>query len=212
MAIHQTENSLESQVLYVLGQYKEIALEKFERHFGDLSPQCSEEHLLAFWEHLEGRREWDGDPQSEEWYGGLLLGPILQLQRWVESPAPAMVPSGVVWERLVQIGLLIADATAQLEARANGGQRNEARIEDVEQRIIRNIAKRAVSYRQDQQLKPGWIEHCKRLIEEGVAIARLGDILDAPGYDPNLAKIQPATLRRWAREAGVRFKVGRPKK
>lgn len=212
MAIHQTESSLDAQVLRVLGQYKEIALEKFEKHFGDVSPPLSEERMLAFWEHLDGRRGWDGIPQVEEWYGALLLGPILQLQRWIESPAPSFVPSFMVLGRLVQIGLLIADATAQLDVREKSKQDGEVRFEDVERQVLSDIAKRAVAHRPDQQLKPNWIAHCERLVKEGRSIDRLSDLLDVAGYDPALTKIQSATLRRWASEVGVRFKAGRPKK
>ena len=75
-------------------------------------------------------------------------------------------------------------------------------------------AKHAVSQRKDQQLKPGWIEHCKNAIGSGVVIAQLNDLFSIDGCNPDFKKhIDVRTLKAWAtEEAGITFKPGRPKK
>jgi hypothetical protein len=68
-----------------------------------------------------------------------------------------------------------------------------------------------VSHRSDQRLKPYWLDHCKTALASGVEISTVNDLLNLEGYDPSLARISGQTLRKWAREAGVLFKAGRPK-
>lgn len=78
----------------------------------------------------------------------------------------------------------------------------------------RRFAKHAVSNREDQQLKPQWEAHCKKAIESGIEIARLNDLFQIEGCNPDFKKnIDVRTLKRWAKEStGIVFKAGRPKK
>lgn len=81
------------------------------------------------------------------------------------------------------------------------------------QHQITSAAKHAVNSREDQQLKPGWMEHVKCCIKRGLVISNIGDLLNESGYDPLLANVTPATLKKWAKEAvpSLEFKPGRPK-
>ncbi len=72
--------------------------------------------------------------------------------------------------------------------------------------------KNAVSQREDQVLKPGWVAHCERALSGGLQIRCLDDLLNAPGYDPRITRIGERTLKDWAKESGIEFKAGRPKK
>lgn len=72
-------------------------------------------------------------------------------------------------------------------------------------------AKGSVSARRDQILKPNWIAHCKAVIASGQGIETLDDLLQLQGYDPEITTIQSATLRKWARSVGIKFKAGRKK-
>lgn len=74
------------------------------------------------------------------------------------------------------------------------------------------FAKEAVSFRLDQQLKLGWLEHCKNAKNNGFTINRLDDLLQLEGYVPEVTKISERTLKAWAKEAGIELKAGRPKK
>ena len=74
------------------------------------------------------------------------------------------------------------------------------------------MSKHAISHRADQQQKPGWIEHCKKAKQSGTKISALDDLTNIIGYDPRLLKVSPRTLKMWAREVGIEFKPGRPKK
>ncbi len=76
----------------------------------------------------------------------------------------------------------------------------------------RQTAIHAVSYRNDQQQKDGWIKHCHKAKESTASISTLDDLLDIPGYHPLVTKIARRTLKTWANEAGIVFKAGRPKK
>lgn len=69
----------------------------------------------------------------------------------------------------------------------------------------------AVSGRDDQILKPDWLKHCERALNEGRKIEQLNDLLGLQGYDARLTKISAITLKKWARESGVKFKSGRKK-
>ena len=73
-------------------------------------------------------------------------------------------------------------------------------------------AKKALSGRLDQQQKDGWIAHCRKAKASGATISNLDDLLSIAGYDPLALNITPRTLKTWAKEAGVGFKAGRPKK
>lgn len=74
------------------------------------------------------------------------------------------------------------------------------------------LGKTAVSHRADQQQKEGWKAHCKMAKESGVNIATLEDLTNIAGYDPLVLKVAPRTLKAWAKEEGIEFKPGRPKK
>lgn len=78
--------------------------------------------------------------------------------------------------------------------------------------VLSDIGMNAVSHRDDQKLKPLWIEHCKNAITKNLNINTLDDLLNIDGYDPSISKIAPRTLKAWARVAGITFKAGRPKK
>ncbi len=69
----------------------------------------------------------------------------------------------------------------------------------------------ALAHRTDQMLKPGWLDHCRSVIQSGKAISQLADLLDVEGYDSCVTRLQPRTLKKWAREVGVTFKPGRRK-
>lgn len=73
--------------------------------------------------------------------------------------------------------------------------------------------KRAVRFRSDQVLKPLWVKHVRACIERGVTINNVGDLLNEPGYAPQIASIAKLTLKAWAKEAvpSLKFKPGRPK-
>jgi hypothetical protein len=76
------------------------------------------------------------------------------------------------------------------------------------------IGKYAVSFREDQQLKPQWQAHCKKAVESGRTIAQLEDFFQIEGCSMDFKKnVDARTLKRWAKEAtGIEFKPGRPKK
>lgn len=78
--------------------------------------------------------------------------------------------------------------------------------------VLSGIGINAVSHRDDQKLKPLWIEHCKKAIASNLNINTLDDLLNINGYDPSISKIAPRTLKAWARLTGITFKAGRPKK
>ena len=83
---------------------------------------------------------------------------------------------------------------------------------DLEKDVRSRIGKEAVSHRRDMQLKALWHKHCQHALDSGETIRTLGDLLDLPGYEPEIAGKTPETLKRWAREAGIAFSHGRPKK
>ena len=87
----------------------------------------------------------------------------------------------------------------------------KARIAELPRIVLSEKGKKAVSNRTDQQQKYGWIEHCKTVVNSGAAIANLDDLLSVAGYDPDVLKITPRTLKAWAKEAGIAFKAGRPR-
>lgn len=70
----------------------------------------------------------------------------------------------------------------------------------------------ALSNRADQILKPRWLEHCKAVLSSGRAVEQLDDLADSESRRDEWSGISPRTLKKWAREAGVRFKAGRRKK
>ena len=69
-----------------------------------------------------------------------------------------------------------------------------------------------VAQRQDQLQKPGWLDHCKKVKQSGANISTLADLTNIAGYNPLALKVAPRTLKTWAKEAGIEFKPGRPKK
>lgn len=81
-----------------------------------------------------------------------------------------------------------------------------------EENFLSSLGSYAVSHRADQVLRPAWEDHCKKIISEGHSVSRLDDMLNIPGYDHEITKISPRTLKAWAREAGITLKAGRPKK
>lgn len=74
-----------------------------------------------------------------------------------------------------------------------------------------SAGKSAVSARQDQRLKPGWQDHCRKVIAGGLKIGQLDDLLNINGYDPMVIRISRQSLRKWARETGFVFISGRRK-
>ena len=70
----------------------------------------------------------------------------------------------------------------------------------------------AVSHREDQKQKQGWLEHCRRAKQSGKGISTLDDLLGIAGYDPLVTKITSRTLKAWAKKEGIELKPGRPKK
>uniref|UniRef100_Q47CK1 Uncharacterized protein n=1 Tax=Dechloromonas aromatica (strain RCB) TaxID=159087 RepID=Q47CK1_DECAR len=78
----------------------------------------------------------------------------------------------------------------------------------------KRAARKAVSNRDDQKLKLPFIDFCNDIVKKGQhsSIQRLDDLLNAEGYDPAVTKITPRTLKAWAKEAGISFKAGAPKK
>lgn len=78
--------------------------------------------------------------------------------------------------------------------------------------FLSKLGKDSVSHRNDQRLKPAWIEHCSKAKLGKRPVSTLDDLLNIDGYDPALAKISARTLKAWANEAGISFKAGRPKK
>ena len=84
--------------------------------------------------------------------------------------------------------------------------------DDKLRKVKSEMAKKAVAQRIDQKLKPKWIRHCLDVINSGVTISRLGDLLSAEGCDPAMAGIGERTLKEWAKGTGIEFKAGRPKK
>lgn len=85
----------------------------------------------------------------------------------------------------------------------------KARLADISKK---ESAINAVSGRDDQILKPEWLKHCKRALKEGHKIEQLNDLLGLQGYDVRLTKISASTLKKWARESGIKFKPGRKKR
>lgn len=71
----------------------------------------------------------------------------------------------------------------------------------------------AVSFRSDQQLKPSWMDHVRSCVKRGIRISCIVDLLNEPGYDPNIVSVAQSTLKAWAKEASpsIKFKPGRPK-
>lgn len=70
----------------------------------------------------------------------------------------------------------------------------------------------ALMHREDQRLKPEFQAFCRSIKEAGVEVRTLDDLLNVEGYAPRVTSIQPRTLKKWAREEGITFKAGRPKK
>lgn len=77
---------------------------------------------------------------------------------------------------------------------------------------LSEMGRRAVASRTDQKLKPGWIEHCETVKKNNIAVSTLDDLLSVSGYNPGVLNVTPRTLKAWAKEAGISFKAGRPKK
>ena len=69
----------------------------------------------------------------------------------------------------------------------------------------------ALAQREDQLLKPGWLEHCRAVIQSGKEIRQLNDLLNTEGYDPRVTRITDRTLKSWAKDVGISFKPGRKK-
>lgn len=70
----------------------------------------------------------------------------------------------------------------------------------------------ALAQREDQRLKPEFQAFCRAVKAAGVEVRRLDDLLNVEGYDPRITRIEARTLRKWAREQGITFVAGRPKK
>lgn len=107
------------------------------------------------------------------------------------------------------IGLLVMDGEKKLSIK---NKANKEKIEKLPALILSEQGKKSVSSRLDQQLKTGWIVHCENARLSGIQINRLDDLLQLEGYDPRITKVSERNLKKWAKEAGVTFKAGRPKK
>ena len=70
----------------------------------------------------------------------------------------------------------------------------------------------ALAQREDQRLKPEFLAFCRAVKAAGAEVRRLDDLLNVKGYDPRITSIEPRTLKKWAREEGITFMAGRPKK
>lgn len=72
----------------------------------------------------------------------------------------------------------------------------------------------ALSFRADQVVKPDFVAFVRRVIASGdhKEIKTINDLLDTPGYNHKVCTIAPTTLKKWAREEGMTFQRGRPKK
>ncbi len=70
----------------------------------------------------------------------------------------------------------------------------------------------ALAQREDQRLKPEFQAFCRAVKSAGAEVRRLDDLLNVEGYDPRITSIEARTLKKWAREEGITFKAGRPKK
>jgi hypothetical protein len=126
---------------------------------------------------------------------------------------------GLHWRRDQVIEHCACNVIAAMEACHFGKLLLDEKIESNPEKLAALIkahdskrAKSAVSNRSDQILKPGWLEHCKKVLDSGIAIKTLNDLLSVEGYDPAVTKITPLTLRTWAGSVGIEFKAGRPKK
>lgn len=99
-----------------------------------------------------------------------------------------------------------------LESLASNKNRTAKALLEGSKSRRKDLAKIAVSNRDDQKQKEGWLAHCKNALRNGAEISNLDDLLSVAGYDPSVLKITPRTLKTWAKEAGIVFKPGRPKK
>jgi hypothetical protein len=80
--------------------------------------------------------------------------------------------------------------------------------------VISQSGKKSVSNRKDIQFKQRFVSFCERLIEDKkhLNIRTINDLLDLPGYEPDVLKYDRDTLKGWAKKAGIRFKPGRQPK
>lgn len=113
------------------------------------------------------------------------------------------------------LGTVFATQAGMILEIASDRQRLRQEVEQIRTAKVlqfRSLAGRsAVAARKDQMLKPGWISHCRKVIESGIEQGQLEDLLNVDGYNPMITKISRQTLRKWAKEAGFTFLAGRRK-
>jgi len=107
------------------------------------------------------------------------------------------------WQRGILMSSLTREEAADHAKQAFAIGKNKQKTE---------TGKHAVSHREDQLLKSDWINHCSHVLSSGKNIRTLDDLLNTSGYPPAIAKILPRTLKTWAKEAGIVFYGGRPRK
>lgn len=91
---------------------------------------------------------------------------------------------------------------------------SEAAIKTEAEAMLREKTKDLVKHRKDQKLMGPFKAFCRQLVSDGRAteIRTYDDLMNIDGYDPMMTQIGSPTVRRWAREAGIKFKAGRKKK
>lgn len=106
-------------------------------------------------------------------------------------------------------GLSVA-SLSELECLERVGRDLKIRDRNTKQRKARQL----VSKRKDQILKKPFIDFCKAIVAKNdhINIRTFNDLLNVEGYDPEVTKVGERTIRGWAREAGITFKPGAPKK
>lgn len=70
----------------------------------------------------------------------------------------------------------------------------------------------AVSRRPDQVKKAAFLPWAKALGNNGLSVKNVRELEVLPGFQAEWSGIGDETLKAWAKEAGFRFKAGRPKK
>lgn len=161
--------------------------------------------------------DWTG-PQLMAALAAYLLVDTEQLLDDLPDPGRTTYAGGLNWRRDQVIERCAQNIMDSMQACIYGRQLigveitlNPVKLAELMRSHDSEKAKRSVSARQDQKLKPGWLEHCRKAIDAGIQIERLDDLLNVPGYDQEIVRIQPSTLRKWAGLAGIAFKPGRPK-
>lgn len=148
---------------------------------------------------VRGPESMSGDDVKE------LLGEFLDLSHWLASSAMESLARADYRKASASFGLSVGwlarfhtSLTFMVELQCEPDPHTPAR---------------ALSFRQDQLLKPGFVEFCRCLVDTGRAgeIRQLRDLKNIEGYDPQLDSISARTQKAWAREGGITFYPGRKK-